>query len=162
LERYWLWRAVDNEGEVLDFLVQRRRPAKAARRLMKKLLKTQGFAPSRVVADKLRSYASAFRAIGLAAKHDRGLRANNRAENSHQPVRRRERKLQRFTSPGSAQRFLSIHLRNLQHLLPPASPPQTIDVQGTSNRIVRGLAKGQRRDLTLAPSWPSCEMLRLM
>ncbi len=108
-KRYWLWRAVDNEGEVLDFLVQRRRDAKAARRLMKKLLKKQGFAPSRVVTDKLRSYPPAFRAIGLAAKHDRGLRANNRAENSHQPVRRRERKQQRFKLPGSAQRFLSVH-----------------------------------------------------
>lgn len=108
-KRYWLWRAVDNEGEVLDFLIQRGRDAKAARRLMKKLLKRQGFAPSRIVTDKLRSYPSAFRAIGLAAEHDRGLRAKNRAENSHQPVRRRERKLQRFKSPGSAQRFLSIH-----------------------------------------------------
>ena len=76
---------------------------------MRKLLKKQGFAPSRVVTDKLRSYPSAFRAMGLAAEHDRSLRANNRAENSHQPVRRRERKLQRFKSPGSAQRFLSIH-----------------------------------------------------
>ncbi len=93
----------------MDFLVQRRRDAKAARKLMKKLLKKQGFAPSRVVTDKLRSYASAFRARGLAAEHDRGLRANNRTENSHQPVRRRERKLQGFKSPGSAQRFLSIH-----------------------------------------------------
>jgi len=108
-KRCWLWRAVDNEGEVLDFLVQRRRDAKAARVLMKKLLRKQGFAPSRVVTGKLRSYASAFRAIGLAAEHDRDLRANNRAENSHQPVRRRERKLQKFKSPGSAQRFLSIH-----------------------------------------------------
>ena len=103
-KRYWLWRAVDNEGAVLDFLVQRRRDAKAARRLMKKLAKKQGFAPSRVV----RSDPSAFRAIGLAAEHDRGLRANNRAENSHQPVRRRERKSQRFKSPGSAQRFPSV------------------------------------------------------
>ena len=103
-KRYWLWRAVDNEGEVLDFLVQRRRDAKAARKLMKKLLKKQGFAPTRIVTDKLRSYPSAFRAIGLAAEHDHGLRANNRAENSHQPVRRRERKQQRFKSPGSAQR----------------------------------------------------------
>jgi transposase-like protein len=76
---------------------------------MKKLLKKQGFAPSGVVTDKLRSYPSAFRAMGLAAEHDRGLRANNRAETSHQPVRRSERKLQRFKSPGSAQRFLSIH-----------------------------------------------------
>lgn len=107
--RCWLWRAVDNEGEVLDFLVRSRRNAKVAKKLMKKLLKKQGFAPSRVVTDKLRSYPPAFRALGLTAEHDRGLRANNRAENSHQPVRRRERKLQRFKSPGSAQRFLSIH-----------------------------------------------------
>jgi putative transposase len=79
-KRYWLWRAVDNEGEVLDFLVQSRRDAKAAKKLMKKLLKKQGFAPTRIVTDKLRSYPSAFRAIGLIAAHDRGLRANNRAE----------------------------------------------------------------------------------
>ena len=97
-KRTWLWRAVDNEGEVLDFLVQRRRNTKAARKLMRKLLKTQGFAPGRVVTDKLRSYPSAFRALGLAAEHDRSLRANNRAENSHQPIRQRERKLQRFKS----------------------------------------------------------------
>jgi transposase-like protein len=107
--RYWLWRAVDNEGEVLDFLVQRKRDANAAKKLMKKLLRKHGFAPSRIVTDKLRSYPSAFRDMGLMAEHDRGLRANNRAENSHQPIRRRERKLQRFKSPGSAQCFLSIH-----------------------------------------------------
>jgi IS1 family transposase len=82
-KRYWLWRAVDNEGEVLDFLVQSRRNARAAKKLMKKLLKKQGFAPSRIVTDKLRSYPAAFRSIGLVAEHDRGLRANNRAENSH-------------------------------------------------------------------------------
>ena len=94
---------------MLDFLVQRRRNAKVARKLMVKLLKTYGFAPTRVVTDRLRSYPAAFRAIRLTAEHDRGLRANNRAENSHQPVRRRERKQQRFKSPGSAQRFLAIH-----------------------------------------------------
>ncbi len=109
-KRYWLWRAVDNEGEVLDFLVHRKRDAKAAKRLMKKLLKKHCFAPSRIVTDKLRSYPAAFRAIGLTAKHKCGLRTNNRAENSHQPVRRRERKLQRFKSPGSAQHFLSMVL----------------------------------------------------
>ncbi len=103
-KRTRLWRAVDNEGEVLDFLVQGRRNAKAARKLMKKLLKKPGFAPTRIVTDKLRSYPSAFRAIGLAAEHDRGLRANNSAENSHRPVRRRERKQQRFKLPGSAPR----------------------------------------------------------
>jgi transposase-like protein len=80
-KRYWLWRSVNNEGEVLDFLVQRRRNAKAAGKLMKKLLKKQGFTPTGIVTDKLRSYPLAFRARGHAAEHDRGLRANNRAEN---------------------------------------------------------------------------------
>jgi transposase-like protein len=106
--KHWLWRAVDDEGEVLDFLVQPKRCAKSARRLLRKLLKKQGFAPKRITTDKLRSYGAAIRAERLSAVHDQGLRANNRAENSHQPVRRRERKMQRFKSPGSAQRFLSI------------------------------------------------------
>jgi transposase-like protein len=107
--RYWLWRAVDSEGEVLDFLVQRRRDAKFARKLMMKLLKRYGFAPTRIVTDRLRSYPAAFRGMRLEAEHDRGQRANSRAENSHLPVRRRERKQQRFKSPGSAERFLTIH-----------------------------------------------------
>ena len=89
--------------------MQSRRNAKAAKKLMKKLLKKQGFAPRRVVTDKLPSYPPAFRALGLTAEHVHSHRANNRAENSHQPVRRRERKMQRFKSPGSAQHFLSIH-----------------------------------------------------
>ncbi len=108
-KRMYLWRAVDDEGEVLDVLVQRRRDKAAAKKLMRKLLKKQGFAPTVVVTDKLRSYSSAFRDLGLSARHEQGLRKNNRAENSHLPVRRRERKLQRFKSPGSAQRFLSAH-----------------------------------------------------
>ena len=107
--RYFLWRAVDREGEVLDFLIQSRRNTKAAIRLMRKLLKKQGFAPSTIVTDKLRSYGSAIRKLGLCAEHEQGLRKNNRAENSHQPVRRRERKMQRFKSPKSAQRFRAIH-----------------------------------------------------
>jgi putative transposase len=76
---------------------------------MKKLLKKQGFAQTQIVTDRLRSYPAAFRALGLTAHHDRSLRANNRAENSHLPIRRRERKQQGFKSPGSAQRFLSVH-----------------------------------------------------
>ena len=107
--KHWLWRAVDDEGEVLDFLVQRRRCARSAAKLLRTLLKKQGFAPERITTDKLKSYSVAIRAERLSAVHDQGLRANNRAENSHQPVRRRERKQQRFKSPGSAQRFLSIH-----------------------------------------------------
>ena len=107
--RYWLWRAVDHEGEVLDFLVQRRRCARSAERLLRKLLKKHSYTPKRIITDKLKSYPVAIRKMQLAAIHDQGLRANNRAENSHQPVRRHERKQQRFKSPGSAQRFLSIY-----------------------------------------------------
>ena len=107
--QFWLWRAVDDEGEVLDLLVQRRRDKAAAVKLMRKLLKKQGFAPDVLVTDKLRSYGAAKAALGLLARHEQGLRKNNRAENSHQPTRRRERKMQRFKSSGSAQRFLSIH-----------------------------------------------------
>ena len=107
--RFWLWRAVDDEGEVLDLLVQRRRDARAAARLMRKLLKKQGFVPDLLVTDKLRSYGAAKTQLRLSVRHEQGLRKNNRAESSHLPVRRRERKMQRFKSPGSAQRFLAVH-----------------------------------------------------
>ena len=107
--RMYLWRAVDNEGEVLDLLVQPRRDTAAALRLMRKLLKKQGDTPDVLVTDKLGSYGAARRELGLSCCHEQGLRKNNRAENSHQPVRRRERKQQRFKSAGSAQRFLSMH-----------------------------------------------------
>ena len=108
-KRHWLWRAVDNEGTVLDFLVQSRRNTKAAKKLMCSLLKKQKMVPALIVTDKLKSYHAVFRELGLTADHVDNKRANNRAENSHQPVRRRERKMQRFKSPGSAQRFLNIH-----------------------------------------------------
>ena len=114
-KRYWLWRAVDNEGTVLDFLVQSRRNTKAAKKLMRSLLKKQGMVPTLIVTDKLRSYHAAFREMKLSAEHIDNKRANNRAENSHQPVRRRERKMQRFKSPGSAQRFLNIHATTYNH-----------------------------------------------
>src|ERR1700738_4347099 len=108
-KRMYLWRAVDHEGEVLEMLVQRRRDKRAAVRLMRKLLKKQGFTPKLLTTDKLGSYVSAFRHLRLTCRHEQGLRKNNRAENSHQAVRRRERKLQRFKSARSAQRFLSMH-----------------------------------------------------
>ena len=129
--QFWLWRAVDDEGEVLDLLVQRRRDKAAAVKLMRKLLKRQGFAPDVLVTDRLRSYGAAKAAIGLSARHDQGSRANNPAENSHQPTRRRERKMQRFKSPGSAQRFLSVH----------AAVQNTFNVQRhlTSRRTLRVL-----------------------
>ena len=108
-KRMYLWRAVDREGEVLDLLVQAKRDTAAALRLMRKLLKKQGYAPDELVTDKLGSYGAARRELGLSAGHEQGLRKNNRAENSHQAVRRRERKMQRFKSAGSAQRFLAMH-----------------------------------------------------
>jgi transposase-like protein len=129
--KFWLWRPVDDEGEVLDLLVQRRRNKAAAEKLMRKLLKKQGFAPEVLVTDKLRSYGAAKAELGLSARHEQGLRKNNRAENSHQPTRRRERKAQRFKSPGSAQRFLSVH----------AAVQNTFNVQRhlTSRRTLRVL-----------------------
>ena len=120
---HYLWRAVDDEGEFLEVLVQSRRNKKAALKLMRKLLKKQGLLPSAIVTDKLPSYGAALRELGLSRYHDFGGRKKNRAENSHRPVRRRERKMQRFKSTGSAQRFLSVHssvynLLNIQrHLI---------------------------------------------
>ncbi len=100
-------------------------------KLILKLLKKQGFAPAVLVTDKLRSYGAARSEIGLSARHEQGLRKNNRAENSHQPTRRRERKMQRFKSPGSAQRFLSAQ----------AAVHNTSNVQRhlTSRRTLRAL-----------------------
>src|SRR5580700_1526966 len=88
-KRMYLWRAVDREGGVLDMLVQHRRDTRAALRLMRKLPKKQDFAPKLLVTDKLRFYAAAFRRLRLTCPHEQGLRKNNRAENSHQAVRRR-------------------------------------------------------------------------
>ena len=106
----YLWRAVDSEGEVLDLLVQPKRDQRAARKLMRKLLKRQGMAPDEWVTDKNPAYGAALWDLKLTrAPHPRRKRANNRAESSHVPVSRRERKLQRFKSPRSAQRFLSLH-----------------------------------------------------
>ena len=105
----YLWRAVDAEGEVLDVLVQSTRNKHAALKLMRKLLKKYGFVPDRLITDDLRSYGAAAHDLGISARHERGRWKNNRAENSHQPTRRRERKMQRFKSSGSAQRFLSAH-----------------------------------------------------
>jgi putative transposase len=105
----YLWRAVDCEGEILDVLVQSRRNKQAALKLMRKLLKSQGFTPAAIVTDKLPSYGAALSDLGMKARHVTGGRLNNRAENSHLPIRLRERRMQRFKSAGSAQRFLSTH-----------------------------------------------------
>jgi transposase-like protein len=108
--RMWMWRAVDSEGEVLDVLVQKRRNRAAALKLLRKLLKNQGFVPDEIVTDGLASYKAAMRELGCKDRHRPGrLRDNNRAENSHLPVRRRERKMQRFKSQAHAQRFVATH-----------------------------------------------------
>jgi putative transposase len=115
---HWLWRAVDQRGIVLDVLVQSRRDAKAAKRLLRKLLKKQGRAPRVMITDKLRSYGAAKKDLKLGGEHRQHKGLNNRAENSHQPTRRRERQMKRFKSAGQVQRFLSIHdpIANLFHL----------------------------------------------
>ncbi|WP_246100830.1 IS6 family transposase [Palleronia caenipelagi] len=115
--RHWLWRAVDQEGFVLDVLVQSHRDKKAAKRLLRKLLKKHGL-PRAMVTNKLRSYPAAKKEIAPGVEHRSHKGLNNRGENSHQPVRRRERIMKGFKSPGHLQRFVSIHdpIANLFHL----------------------------------------------
>jgi putative transposase len=119
--KHWLWRAVDQDGYVLDEIVQSRRDAKAAKRLLRRLLKKQGCPPRRMITDKLGSYAAAQRQIMPEVEHRSHQGLNNRAENSHLPLRRRERAMQGFRSPGGLQRFASVFsaVRNL--FAPPRS-----------------------------------------
>lgn len=116
--KQWLWRAVDLDGFVLDVLVQSSRNAKAAKRLMRKLLKAQGRAPRVMINDKLRSYGAAKREFMPGVEHRSHKGLNNRAENSHQPVRGREGIMKRFKSARHLQRFVSIHdpITNLFHI----------------------------------------------
>ncbi len=109
-ERMFLWCAVDDEGVVLDLVVQKRRNTGAALKLLRRLLNNQHIEPESIVTDGLPSYGSALKELGLQDCHRPGrLRDNNRAENSHLPIRRRERKMQRFKSRKSTQRFLETH-----------------------------------------------------
>src|ERR1700758_1220442 len=105
--QYYLWRAVDQHGNVLDILVQSRRNAVAAKRFFRPLLKNLEYVPRVIVTDKLGSYQVAHRELLASVEHRRSKYLNNRIENSHQPTRQRERAMKRFTSPGHAQRFLS-------------------------------------------------------
>jgi len=117
-KKHYLWRAVDQDGFVLDVLVQSRRDTKAAKRLLRQLLKKQGRAPRVLITDKLKSYAAAKEDLKLRCEHRQHKGLNNRAENSHQATRRRERQMKRFKSPRHVQRFLAIHdpINNLLHL----------------------------------------------
>ncbi len=108
-KRYYLWRAVDQDGETLDILVQTRRNTRAAKRFFRKLLKGLPYVPNRLVTDKLRSYGAARRTTLPSVHHCTNQYANNRAEVSPQPTRQRERQMRRFKSPRHVQRFLSVH-----------------------------------------------------
>ncbi|WP_168880191.1 IS6 family transposase [Rhizobium sp. P28RR-XV] len=141
----WLWRAVDQNSFVLDVLVQSRRNTKAAKRLMRKLLKSQGRGPWVMITDKLRSYDAAKRQLmpGIEHRSHKGL--NNRAENSHQPIRRRKRIMKRFKSPRHLQRFVSIHdpIANLFHI------PRH-DISSNHHRDLRAEAMNIWAKITLA------------
>ncbi|WP_456340005.1 IS6 family transposase [Streptomyces europaeiscabiei] len=122
-EQKYLWRAVDQDGTVLDILVQNHRDKAAARRFFRRLLKKTGAVPRVVVTDKLRSYGAAHREVMPSVKHRSHRGLNNRAENSHQPTRQRERAMKGFRGVGAAQRFLSAfsgispHFRPRRHLM---------------------------------------------
>jgi len=122
-ERSYLWRAVDQDGNILDILVQQRRDKKAAKKFFRKLLKGLTYVPRVIITDKLKSYGAAKHEILPGVEHRQHRYLNNRAENSHQPTRQRERRMGRFKSPGHAQRFLSAygpiasHFRPRRHLL---------------------------------------------
>ncbi len=107
-ETHYLWRAVDHEGEVLESFVTKKRDRKAALKFLKKAMKRYG-RPEVVVTDRLRSYRAAMRIIGKAERQETGRWLNNRAENSHQPFRRRERAMAKFRSTKSLQKFVSVH-----------------------------------------------------
>ena len=107
--QHYLWRAVDQDGEVVDVFLQSRRDGKAAKRFFRRLLKTHRSEPRKIVTDKLRSYGVAHRELIPDAIYDTSQYASNRAELSHQPTRVRERVIPRFKSPQQAQRFLIVH-----------------------------------------------------
>src|SRR5437899_11474752 len=117
-EHHYLWRAVDQEGNVLDILVQRRRDKRAAKKFFRKLLKGLTYVPRVIVTDKLKSYRAAKQELLPGVEHRQHRYLNNRAENSHQPTRQRQRCIQRFNSPLQAQRFLSASAPITQHFHP--------------------------------------------
>jgi putative transposase len=145
-KNHYLWRAVDQDGNVLDILVTSRRDAKAATRLFRKLLKGLEYMPRVLVTDKLASYPVAHRRLIRSVEHRRSKYLNNRAENSHQPTRQRERTMKRFTSPGHAQRFLSAfsgispHFRPRRHRLAAEQYRREMAVRFTTWNEVTGLA----------------------
>lgn len=113
-QRHYLWRAVDHEGEVLESFVTKKRDRRAALKFLKKSMRRHG-SPEVLVTDKLRSYGAALRELGIAERQETGRWANNRAENSHLPFRRRERAMLRFRQMRSLQKFASVHASVYNH-----------------------------------------------
>jgi putative transposase len=145
-ERHYLWRAVDQDGNILDILVQRRRDKRAAKRFFRKLLKGLTYVPRVIITDQLKSYRAALREILPDVEHRQHRYLNNRAENSHQPTRQRERRMGRFKSPGHAQRFLSAygpiaqHFRPRRHRLPALEYRQQMAQRFQTWREITGTA----------------------
>ncbi|MDP9370871.1 MAG: IS6 family transposase [Chloroflexota bacterium] len=143
-ETRYLWRAVDQDGVVLDILVQSRRNKAAAKKFFRKLLKGLQYVPRVLITDKLASYGAAKREMLPSVEHRQHQRLNNRAENSHQPTRERERRMRRFKSPGHAQRFLAAHgpiaghFRPRRHRLTATAYRQQRDQAFASWRAVTG------------------------
>ena len=142
------WRTVDQNGNVLDILVQSRRSAKAAKRFFRKLLKGLQYVPRVIVTDKLRSYAAAKREVLPGVEHRQSRYLNNPAEVSHQPTRRQERQMQRFTSARHAQRLLSTHSRIHNHC-----QPRRHRLTADEHRAARDAAFRTRREVAgIAPA----------
>jgi len=145
-KQQYLWRAVDQDGTVLEILVQSRRNEASARKFFRRLLKDLAYVPRVVITDKLGSYAAAMRAVLPSVEHRRHKGLNNRAENSHQPTRERERRMRRFKSPGQAQRFLAAygpiagHFRPRRHRLTATAYRQTRDECFATWRAVTGVS----------------------
>ena len=141
---HYLWRAVDQDGTVLDILVQPRRDQAAAKKFFRRLLKGLAYVPRVIISDKLASYGAAKRDVLPSVEHRRHKGLNNRAENSHQPTRERERRMRRFKSPGHAQRFLAAygpiasHFRPRRHRLTAVTYRATRDQRFATWRAVTG------------------------
>jgi putative transposase len=144
-ETHYLWRAVDQDGNVLDILVQRRRNKQAATKFFRKLLSGMQYVPRVLITDKLASYGAAKREVLPSVEHRQHKGLNNRAENSHQPTRERERRMRRFKSPGHAQRFLAAygpiaaHFRPRRHRLTAGAYRQARQERFATWREVTGL-----------------------
>ena len=143
-QRHYLWRAVDQDDNVLDILVQSRRNKQAAKKFFRKLLKGLTYVPRVLITDKLKSYGAAKRELLPSVEHRQSRYLNNRCENSHRPTRQRERRMQGFKSPGHAQRFLSAygpiaqHFRLRRHLLSAVDYRQEMRKRFTSWAEVTG------------------------